>query len=214
MTERTHIAYLFDPLCGWCYGAAPVLAQLASRDGFEVKLVPTGLFSGAGARRMDKSFAAYAWSNDQRIAQLSGQRFTEAYRGKVLGKSGGALDSGPATIALTAVALTSPSRQLEALRLIQEARYVAGRDVTYMQEIIEILNGSGLEAAAGRLAAADEELLAATRKRTEAARMEMRRFGAGGVPALIVGVGEGRRVLPASNLFGPVEDLVAGLKAA
>ena len=195
------VAYLFDPLCGWCYGASPALAYLASRDGFEVKLVPTGLFSGAGARPMDGNFAAYAWSNDQRIAKLSGQRFTEACREKVLGKSGGILDSGPATIALAAVALACPSRELDALRLIQEARYVAGLDVTDMREIIGILRGAALEAAIGRLAAPDAELLAATRERTEAARLTMRRFGAEGVPALVAGIGENRRLLNASDLF-------------
>ena len=25
----THITYLFDPLCGWCYGAAPAVQRLA-----------------------------------------------------------------------------------------------------------------------------------------------------------------------------------------
>ena len=84
MTAAIQIAYLFDPLCGWGYAAFPMLAELVARSEFDVALVPTGLFVGAGGRPMDDGFAAYAWSNDQRISRLTGQVFSEAYRHNVL----------------------------------------------------------------------------------------------------------------------------------
>ena len=49
-TPTTTVTYLFDPLCGWCYAAAPVLARLQATPGVQVVLAPTGLFAGAGAR--------------------------------------------------------------------------------------------------------------------------------------------------------------------
>jgi putative protein-disulfide isomerase len=140
MSNKAHITYLFDPLCGWCYGASPLLAQLAALPNLIVALAPTGLFSGTGARVVDEHFANFAWSNDVRIASLTGQQFSEDYRVKVLG-SGGLLNSGPATLAVTAVSLTDPSREIDALRLIQEARYVAGRDITDLSELRAILEG-------------------------------------------------------------------------
>ena len=54
--------YIFDPLCGWCYAAAPALKFLQAQEGVEVVLAPTGLFAGAGAWPMDAQFAAYAWA--------------------------------------------------------------------------------------------------------------------------------------------------------
>jgi hypothetical protein len=39
---------------------------------------------------MDAHFAEFAWQNDQRIARLTGQIFSEAYRKNVLGRTGGA----------------------------------------------------------------------------------------------------------------------------
>jgi protein-disulfide isomerase-like protein with CxxC motif len=38
------LRYLFDPLCGWCYGATPTLSALLEEPGITVKLLPTGLF--------------------------------------------------------------------------------------------------------------------------------------------------------------------------
>ncbi|MBB3917773.1 DsbA family protein [Rhizobium fabae] len=209
MSDKVNITYLFDPLCGWCYGASHVLGGIATHPNLTVALAPTGLFSGAGARPMNAQFAAFAWSNDERIASLSGQRFTDDYRNNVLGK-GGVLDSGPATLALTAVALTNPLRELDALKLIQEARYVSGRDVTDMREVREILESASLNPASNRLVAPDADLLSANRQRVEAARVLMKQFRADGVPVLIVDDGQRRSTIRAQELFGNA-DLVAKL---
>jgi len=67
---------------------------------------------------------------------------------------------------------------------------------------------------ADSLATPDAALMAAYRSRVETARTEMRRLGAEGVPALIVGAGDSRRLVRASALFGSTDMLVAELKAA
>ncbi|CAN7460733.1 DsbA family protein [Bosea sp. LjRoot9] len=212
MIAATHVTYLFDPLCGWCYGASAVLEKLVARPDFIIDLAPTGLFAGTGARPMDDGFAAYAWSNDQRISRLSGQPFSEAYRRDVLGDHTRLFDSGPATLALTAVAVTAPDQEFAALKAIQSARYVDGRDITAVSVLSDMLRALGLQEATDRLTTPDDDLLATYRKRTEAAREEMHRFGANGVPALIAGVGESRRLVPGNALFGSLEVLVARLK--
>jgi len=61
------LTYLFDPLCGWCYGASPMLHKLSQQENVTLELAPTGLFSGNRGRIMDPAFASYAWSNDVRI---------------------------------------------------------------------------------------------------------------------------------------------------
>ena len=69
-----NVTYLFDPLCGWCYGAAPALRQISAMPDVSLTLAPSGLFCDSGSRVMDAAFAAYAWRNDQGIERLSGQR--------------------------------------------------------------------------------------------------------------------------------------------
>lgn len=194
--------YLFDPLCGWCYGATPAIATLAAHDEIALRLVPTGLFAGPGARRMDEAFAAYAWSNDQRIAQLTGQRFTEAYRTQVLAATGQSLDSGPASLALTAVALHAPKREHEALRAIQEARYVEGRDITALPVLADILARLDLLEAAAELASPSGDLLSADKTRMVRGRELMAAHRARGVPALIRHAEGETRLLASDALFG------------
>ncbi|MGY8637026.1 DsbA family protein [Bradyrhizobium sp. 14AA] len=208
------ITYLFDPLCGWCYGASPVLEQLAALDDATLVLAPTGLFAGPAARTMDQHFAAHAWQNDQRIARLTGLPFSEAYRSGILGKTGSMFDSAAATLGIVAVGLTAPARQLEALKLLQCARYVDGHDNSSLQVVADVLEGAQLADAGRRVRAPDEALIVAYQARIAAARADMMRFGANGVPALVVGDGAGRRLLDGSMLFGRFDLLAAQLRAA
>ncbi|MFK4811792.1 DsbA family protein [Devosia sp. ZW T5_3] len=209
-----HITYLFDPLCGWCYGATGALEQISRLGGVTIQLSPTGLFAGEGARPMDQSFAAYAWQNDQRIARLTGQAFSETYRQQVLGAVGSTFDSAPATLAIVAVGLQAPAQEMAALKALQQARYVDGRDNGNMDVVIDILAAAGFSDAAGRLRAPDQQLLAAYRTRIKAARADMARFSANGVPALIIGKDDKRRLLPSGTLFGDPQILAAQLEAA
>ena len=210
MTETTRITYLFDPLCGWCYGASPTIKALAEQPGLAVDLMPTGLFSNPDAPLMDAGFAAYAWANDQRIAKLTGQTFSAEYRTQVLADRTKRMDSGPATLALTAVAMTAPARELDALQAIQAARYVEGRDITSPAVLAQILRDLSLTDAAGRLQAAAPDLLAALRDRVKAADAKMHQFGLNGVPALLVEDGQSQRLIPSGALFGDT-NLVAQL---
>lgn len=210
----TSVTYLFDPLCGWCYGASPAVQRLGRSAGFRFELAPTGLFAGRGARALDADFAVYAWSNDQRIQQLTGQRFTEAYRTQVLGGSGRRFDSTATTLALSAVALTAPEREMDTLKRLQEARYVAGLDTAEVPVVATLLRDGGLGAAADRLVALDADLLATHTARTQQAQALMSAVGAQGVPALVVSRPTGHRLLRGGALYGNFEQLVAQVLAA
>ncbi len=201
------VTYLFDPLCGWCYGAAPVIGQLAKHPDIQLELAPTGLFAGSG-QRMDASFAQYAWANDQRIAGLTGQRFTEAYRQNVLGRTGSPFDSSAMTLALTAVAESEPVRELEVLRVLQETRYVDGLDTGSAQVVEAVLRRMGLDGVADQVAAPDLALRERNASRLQQARRLMRSLGAQGVPGLVVHGAAGQRLLGGNALYSDFEQLL------
>lgn len=215
MSQSLRLTYLFDPLCGWCYGAAPAMAALAGATDVTLDLLPTGLFSGAGARPMDHGFAAYAWANDQRIARLTRQVFSDLYRRDVLADRTQMFDSGPATLALTATRESGVANELAALKATQIARYVDGRDITNLAVLADILGQLGLEEAAARVAAPDAALIALTRSRTATGSAMLRSVHANGVPTLVLENPDGSRSLvPSAALYANPETLVTRLKAA
>jgi len=210
---RTALYYVFDPLCGWCYGASGTVAAAASTD-IDLRLLPSGLFTGPGARKMDDAFAAYAWANDQRIERLTGQPFSELYRTRVLADRQQAFDSGLATLALTAAALTAPDRELDVLGAIQRARYVDGRDITHRQTLVELLADKGLAEASARLQQPDAALITANDARVADAQAVLQAFDARGVPTFILERDGRRQLLQTSAAYSDPQAFLRQVVAA
>ncbi|MDO4636498.1 MAG: DsbA family protein [Lautropia sp.] len=198
--KRT-LTYLFDPLCGWCYGAGAPLARIISSTGVNLELLPSGLFSGHGARPMDEAMASHAWSTDQRIETLTGQPFSIDYLTQVLCNRHQPLDSTAATLALTAVAQTEPAREFETLQHIQHARYVGGKNITERHTLINLLDALGLFDAANALRVTSSTLLNDTQQRIDRACALMNEMDVHGVPCFVMTHDNTRRTLPASMLF-------------
>ena len=211
---KTTITYLFDPLCGWCYGAAPAIQRLNQQDDISLELAPTGLFADRGGRIMDAAFADYAWSNDIRIEKLTGQRFTEDYRLHILGKTGSRFDSAAATLALTAVFLTEPAREAEMLKVLQEARYIHAQDTCDFATVETLLRQTRLNAAADRLVIADDTLRESNFARIQKAQQMMHTFGAQGVPTIVITDMKGSRLLNSHLLYSDFDDLLSHIAAA
>lgn len=201
------IYYLFDPLCGWCYGASPAVNALAEH--YPIQLTPTGLFCRSG-RQMDADFAEYAWRNDQRIAQLTGQVFSAAYRENVL-QSGGDFDSANILLALTAVQTVAPEQELPILTALQTARYVDGRDNADWRVITDVLQSRGLADAVSLAMTADNEH--AMLARIAFGQQLAQRLGVSGVPQLAVERQEQWSVLPSHLLQGDVRELLAHVQS-
>lgn len=208
------VHYVFDPLCGWCYGAGAAVAAIAKSSTARLNLLPSGLFQDEGSREMDDAFAAYAWSNDQRIERQTGQRFSQRYREQVLANRTQRFDSGPATLALTAVARRLPEREAEALEAIQLARYVQGLDVTRTDVLASILGPLGLQEATQVLEAPDQVLQTAAQARIAEAKALMRRFGARGVPSFVLDSGGDQKLLQTNSVYSDPQGFLDQLAAA
>ncbi|OOS23980.1 disulfide bond formation protein DsbA [Moraxella porci DSM 25326] len=174
------VYYLFDPLCGWCYGAKPALETVASQ--YPVELTPTGLFFRSG-RVMDADFAQYAWGNDERIERLTGQPFSTAYRENVL-QGGGQFDSQNSLLALTAVREMAPEQEINVLSALQTARYVDGRDNADLNVIADILHTQGLGDVVPKLH--DPQTEQALLARINFGQRLTQRLGVSGVPQLVL----------------------------
>lgn len=199
-----NIIYLFDPLCGWCYAAAPVVRALAEAG--SVQPYATGLFTDSG-RVMDDAFAEHAWHNDQRIQILTGQPFSEAYRIQVL-QQPTSFDSRALSDAVFAL-LQQPKQWPAALTALQHARYVAGRDTARADVIRDVLREAGFAEAAAAFDSPDNRAAAAAWIQQGHALMQQ--FGLRGVPQLIVQLPQGHAVLPSEIVYGRPEEAASAV---
>lgn len=197
-----HLIYLYDPLCGWCYGAMPAIHGLADLGGCIVEPVPSGLFAAPG-KTLDADMARHIEQADARIAAMSGQRFSELYKRKVLANPELPFDSTAATEALTAVSQWNVRRELDALHALQRERFVAGRDISDRNVIAQALSKSlGDDAETWLERLAHPALPGLTDKRVARAKKVMKAVGMHGVPALVWPSEQGMRLLPGQWLFG------------
>lgn len=181
MTAVLH--YIYDPLCGWCYGAEPLVVAASGVAELELHLAAGGLF--AEPTRLPESMRQYIREADQRVAQLTGQPYGKAYVEDLLSDPNLVLHSRPAIAAVLAADALSPGRALDMVRAIQHAHWEAGRHVVRQDVLRDIavrleLDGDAFDAA---LAAAPVDA------HIEDTLRLMRRVGATGFPAFVLEVG-------------------------
>ncbi|AXY34129.1 DsbA family protein [Yersinia pseudotuberculosis] len=124
----TTLHYIFDPLCGWCYGAAPLVQTAQNIPGLTLILHGGGMMSGANRRQIDTQWRSYVMPHDKRIAELTGQTFGDNYFNQLLNDTSVIMDSTPPIVAiLTAEALAGDGAKM--LHRIQLAHYVEGRRI-------------------------------------------------------------------------------------
>lgn len=170
--------YIYDPLCGWCYGAAPLVE--AARSIVTVRLHGGGMMAGANRRRVTSQFRSLVTPNDQRIAQISGQKFGERYVGRLLHDTSVVLDSEPPISAVLAADQIG-SKGLDMLARLQVAHYVEGRQIADRAVLVHVAAELGFEATTFEKTLAHVQGEPAQRHISES-RALLERMGARGFP--------------------------------
>lgn len=135
--------YIFDPLCGWCYAAAPLLA--ASRlPGLQLQWHAGGMLSGAARRTITPDWRAHVMPHDERIAALTGQPFGDAYYNDLLNQIGATLDSTPPIAAMLAAEIMA-GLGLAMLARAQTAHYVEGQQISTLGVLQSLAQELGLD---------------------------------------------------------------------
>ena len=210
MGSRLH--YLFDPLCGWCYGVAPLIDAAAEVPGLAIELHGGGMLTGSNRRMITPLWRSYVLPHDRRIAELSGQPFGDGYFNGLLNDQGAVLDSeSPISAILAAQAITGQG--LAMLQRIQHAHYVEGRRIADVQVLTALAGELGLsllqfsnayQAACGRQ----------TQAHIAASRVLLAQAGAQGFPTVLLEDNRGHmRVLELSHYLGRPQQWLSYLRA-
>lgn len=195
--------YIYDPLCGWCYGAAPLVA--AARTIVTVRPHGGGMMAGASRQAVTPQLRDYVMQHDRRIAALTGQAFGDPYFDGLLRDNAVVFDSEPPIAAMLAAEQLS-GRGLDIVERLQVAHYVEGRRIAEPPVLLAVAAEIGFDPAAFADALA-AQTGAPVQRHIGETRHFMRQFGANGFPSFVLESGASRQRLDLSAFLGRPEAL-------
>jgi putative protein-disulfide isomerase len=181
MSATLHFVY--DPLCGWCYCAEPLVNAAEQVAGLEIRMHGGGLWPEP--TRLPDETRRYIRQMDERAARISGQPYGKAYLDGLLPDPTMTLESRPTTAAILA-ADEIAGQGLVMLRGIQHAHYERGLKVVEADTLRQIAAETGLVPSEFDHAL---EAVDANAHITNSRRL-MQQIGAGGFPAFVLQIGE------------------------
>ena len=140
----TTLHYIFDPLCGWCYAAEPLVEAAREVSGLSVKFHGGGMLAGSNRRPVSPTWREHVTPHDLRIAELTGQPFGTAYFDGLLYDTGAIMDSEPPTAAILAADALG-GRGLDVIGRLQRAHYVEGRRIADAGVLVELATELGID---------------------------------------------------------------------
>lgn len=199
-TQGTKILhYVYDPLCGWCYGIAPLIEAVSNIFPHSIKLHGGGLFTPARAVTGGQSWKEHVTPIDERISQLSGQVFSHAYR-DTLGNTDMVLNS-LLPISAILVAEIMGKRDVYLLKALQEAYYLDGLNISDKDTLLFIVKklGFDIEQFASLLSEIGETQVQQHLKQTQ---QLMTQVNGRGFPTLFIEDNQGYRLISVEKYLG------------
>lgn len=143
-TNEMKIIYIWDALCGWCYGFGSVLAPfLAEHPELNVEVLSGGLFVNEDSRPI--SHYPDMPGINERISQVYDVAFGPAYQ-ELLERGTEVLDSYRPAVALSVFKGLSPAQNHIAMaKAIQQAFYVDGRSLSDINTYLRIAQAYQLD---------------------------------------------------------------------
>ncbi|KQX34624.1 DsbA family protein [Variovorax sp. Root434] len=185
VNDTTTLHYIFDPLCGWCYAAAPLVDAARGVPGLQVEFHGGGMMTGTNRRAITPQWREYVIPHDRRIAEMTGQPFGEGYFEGLLRDTGAVMDSEPPITAILAAESLRSGGGLDMVHRLQRAHYVEGRRIADAQVLKAVAEELGFDAEA--FAAAVERLAGeATAQHIAESRQLLQRAGGQGFPTFVL----------------------------
>lgn len=208
-TQTRTLHAIIDPLCGWCYAAAPLL-DAAAKAGFSIKLHGGGMLTGSRRKQIDANWRDYVMPHDLRISELTGQPFGENYFNGLLRDTRVVLDSAPPIKAMLAVdALGGDS--LAYLHSVQLAHYRDGHCASDEGNLTRLATAQGFSSNdfAAQYGQAEDKL----DEHIIESRALLNQIGAQGFPSMAIEADNGTIIaININRFYGQPEQWLSYLK--
>ncbi len=141
-TATLHL--IVEPLCGWCYGAAPLFEASMGMEDIDVKVHFGGMLMDERRKRITPEWRDFVTGPDTQIAKLTGQVFGGKYQKDLLNDFSAVLDSEPPITAILA-AQSLGVEPLKMLNGLQKAMYVNGKRIADFDVLVSVAVENGLD---------------------------------------------------------------------
>ncbi len=139
--QKLQIAYIMDPLCGWCYAASPIVEQLRAEygDKLQWQIYLGGLIRDS--RVLGPRFREHILTASQHIEQITGQVIGAGFKA-LIEQPDSALDSRPASIAIYELILQGDANKtLDYIHRLQNHHFREGFSLNETDLLISATDG-------------------------------------------------------------------------
>ena len=125
--NKMKVIYVYDALCGWCYGFSPVISQFETtyQDSVEVEVLSGGMVTGSRIGPIGEVAPYISWAYKD-VENGTGVKFGTVFLEQTLKKGTAIFTSVPPSIALSVFKSLSPHRHLSFAAALQKAIYFDG----------------------------------------------------------------------------------------
>jgi putative protein-disulfide isomerase len=145
-SEKPEIIYVYDPLCGWCYGFTPVMLKLKEKYGDSIKfsVVSGGMMIGERQGPVGE-IAPFIKSAHKQIEETTNVKFGDRFINVVLEDGKMFFSSKPPSLALTVFKSLNKDQSLEYAHAIQKMIYYDGKDLNQISSYTGLLDPFGID---------------------------------------------------------------------
>ncbi|MBK0404358.1 DsbA family protein [Adhaeribacter sp. BT258] len=143
--QKPTLFYIYDALCGWCFGFAPVMQKLHAgfQNQFNFEVVNGGMITGERVGPI-REMATYIKRSVPSVEQVSGVKFGEPYVNGILTSETYVSNSLPPAIALKILQEQASDQQIHLAHEIQQLHYVQGHDLNEVETYFPLCREIGL----------------------------------------------------------------------
>ena len=207
MSEKPLLIYIYDALCGWCYGFSPVIKQIATSYSHHIDttVISGGMVLGERSGPIGQ-VASYIGEAYLQVEKTTGIQFGEGFLKGLLTEGTANFSSEKPAYAMTAFKQKYPEKAIAFASSLQQALYRDGRDLDQWESYGPLATAYGW----------DSDKFVEMIQRPETATMTYQEFqlvqewGIMGFPSVVVKQGEKAFALARGYL--PYDSLEANLK--
>lgn len=205
--DKPTLVYIYDALCGWCYGFSPVMKRLQEKygDRLHFDVLSGGMVMGSRVGPIGQVAPYIAWAYKQ-VEERTGVTFGEGFLKGVLEPGTAIFSSEKPGIALTVFKSERPDEAVSFAHDLQRAVYFEGLDLQADPTYAALVQPYGLEGTAFVEKLNDFRF----KQKTYAEFQAVSKLGVTGFPTVLLLTPEKKYVL--SRGYAPFEELDGRLR--